>query len=286
MSHARVSHPSATVFTCLASTMLWGATPAAAAIDLQTAAGFAVLGSSTVTNTGSTTIYGDLGVSPGTAITGIGSITLGGAVHAADGVAGLARAQAIMLAANLAALPFVTDLTGQDLGSVGVLTPGVYRFASSAQLTGDLILDFAGNAASAFVFQIGSTLTTASASNISVINGGTGSGIFWNVGSAATLGTGSTFAGNILATSAVTLTTGASILCGRVFALAGAVTLDSNVISNDCRGVGANGSGRSDFGSAGFAGAVPEPADWLLLTIGFGVAGGMMRRQQRRSVTA
>lgn len=262
--------------------MLWGATPAAAAIDLQTAAGFAVLGTSTVTNTGSTTIYGDLGVSPGTAITGIGSITLGGAVHAADGVAGLARAQAIFLAANLAALPFVTDLTGQDLGSVGVLTPGVYRFASSAQLTGDLILDFAGNARSAFVFQIGSTLTTASASNISVINGGAGSGIFWNVGSAATLGTGSTFAGNILATSAVTLTTGASILCGRVFALAGAVTMDSNVISNDCRGVGANGSGRSDFGSTGFAGAVPEPSAWAMLILGFGATGAAMRRRQRQ----
>jgi type VI secretion system secreted protein VgrG len=267
----------------MALSTLLAATPATAAINLQSVTQFAVLGTATVTNTGTTSIYGDIGVSPGTAITGLASITLVGSVHAADAVAGLARTQALSISANLAALPFVTDLTGQDLGSVGVLTPGVYRFASSAQLTGNLVLDFAGNAASAFVFQIGSTLTTASASKISVINGGAGSGIFWNVGSAATLGSGSTFAGNILAASSATLDTGARILCGRVLGLNGAVTMDGNTVSSDCSGTGAYGSGRSDFGSGGFAGTVPEPSAWAMLIIGFGATGAAMRRRQRQT---
>lgn len=282
MSLPRSSRLPTDLFSILALSTLLVATPAAAAINLQGVTPFAVLGTATVTNTGTTLIYGDIGVSPGTAITGLASITQVGTVHAADAVAELARAQALSISASLAALPFVTDLTGQDLGSVGVLTPGVYRFASSAQLTGNLVLDFAGNANSAFVFQIGSTLTTASASNVTVLNGGAGSSIFWNVGSAATLGTGSTLAGNIFATSSATLTTGARILCGRVLALNGAVTMDSNIISNDCSGAGAYGSGRSDFGSGGFAGAVPEPSAWAMLIFGFGATGAMMRRRGRR----
>jgi type VI secretion system secreted protein VgrG len=280
MSVSRVLRTPAALLCCLTTSMLIGTVPASAAIELQDVANFAVLGASTVTNTGATTIVGDIGLSPGTAITGYGSMTHMGTLHIADATAALAQVQAVTVAATLAGLPFVTDLTGQDLGSVGTLTPGVYRFASSAQLTGNLVLDFAGNAASAFVFQIGSTLTTASASNVTVLNGGAGSGIFWNVGSAATLGTGSTLAGNIFATSSATLNTGASILCGRVVALNGAVTLDGNMISNNCSGAGALGSGRSDFGSYGFAGAVPEPSAWAMLIIGFGATGAAMRRRQ------
>jgi type VI secretion system secreted protein VgrG len=258
---------------------------AAATINLQTAANFTVLGSSTVTNTGATTIYGDLGVAPGTAITGLGKVTLTGAVHSADAVATLARAQAIGLAANLAGLTPTIDLSGQDLGSVGALTPGVYKFGSSAQLTGSLTLDFAGNANSAFIFQIGSGLTTASGANANILGGGPGSGVFWNVGSAATLGTGSNFAGNILAGTSITFDTGATLLCGRAIALTGAVTLDGNSLSNDCGGAGALGSGRTDFGSNGFAGAagpvgaVPEPASWAMMITGFGLAGTMLRRR-------
>jgi len=133
----------------------------------------------------------------------------------------------------LAALPSTEDLTGQDLGGL-VLTPGVYDFSSSAQLTGTLTLDAEGSDNAVWVFQIGSTLTTASDSDVQVINGGPGDGVFWDVGSSATLGTGTVFEGNILATASITLTTGAIIPCGRALAENGAVTMDTNVVSTSC----------------------------------------------------
>jgi type VI secretion system secreted protein VgrG len=115
---------------------------------------------------------------------------------------------------------------------------------------------------------------------VNVLGGNSGSGIFWNVGSSATLGTGTIFAGNILADQSITLNTGASILCGRAIALEGAVTMDGNSISNNCSGGGDLGSGRGDFGSGGFAGAVPEPASWAMLIVGFGAVGTTLRRRR------
>lgn len=215
--------------------LLCGASPALAQISLGTAEGFGVLGGSTVTNTGPSLITGNLGVSPGTAVTGFppGIVTPPGTIHAADAVAAQAQADLTIAYNALAGTPTLVDLTGQDLGGL-TLTPGVYGFSSSAQLTGTLTLDALGNPDAVFIFKMGSTLTTASNASVVFINTGGNSSIacsvFWQVGSSATLGTGTAFAGNILALTSITLNTGATV-SGRVLARNGAVTLDSSNVT-------------------------------------------------------
>lgn len=196
---------------------------------LGSAQSFAVLGASTVTNTGATAVTGDLDVSPGTAVSGFppGTVT-GGTIHAGDATALAAQAAAHDAYGKLVAQPCGTNLTGKTLGSspgAVTLTPGVYCFNSSAQLTGALTLTGSG----VYVFKIGSTLTTASNSSVVLAKGATAGNVFWQVTSSATLGTNTAFEGNILANTSATLNTGSSV-SGRVFALTGAVTLNGNRI--------------------------------------------------------
>jgi ice-binding like protein len=203
----------------------------AQAPPLGTAASFWVLAGSTVTNTGSSVISGSVGVSPGSAVTGFPPGTVvDGTIHAADAVALQAQSDDVAAYNNLASRPITVNLTGQDLGGK-TLIAGVYGFNSSAQLTGTLTLDGRGNPNSVFIFDIGSALTTASASRIVLINGAQGSKVFFRVGSSATLGTNTSFVGDILALTSITLTTGANIICGDALAQNGAVTLDNNHIT-------------------------------------------------------
>lgn len=225
--------PAAALATIAVVLLLLAATPAAAQISLGSAQAFGALGGSAVTNTGATTVNGNVGVSPGSSVTGFPpGVVVGGTIHSNDAVAVQAQNDLTTAYNNIAATPCTADLTGQNLGGL-TLTPGVYCFATSAQLTGALVLDAQGNPDALFLFKVGSTLTTASGSTVTVINGGSScDSIYWQVGSSATIGTGSSFAGDILALSSITITTGANT-SGRVLARNGAVTLDTNNV-NTC----------------------------------------------------
>jgi type VI secretion system secreted protein VgrG len=201
-------------------------------VYLGTANNYAVLAGSTITSTGPTVINGGLGLSPGSAVTG--SPIVYGAYDVDNAPAVQAQSDLTTAFNTAAGLAPNENLTGQDLGGQ-TLTPGVYFFASSAQLTGILTLNDLGNPDAVFVFQIGSTLTTASDSSVVTINdgGSTTPGIstFWEVGSSATLGTTTAFEGNILAETTITADTGATVLDGRLLAINGAVNLDDNTIT-------------------------------------------------------
>lgn len=195
---------------------------------LGTATSFAVLAGSEVTNTGPTTITGDLGLSPGSSVTGFPPGGVNGATHIDDAVAVQAKTDLATAYTNAAGQPCTSTLSG-DLGG-RTLVPGVYCFTSSAQLTGTLTLNGGGDPNAVFIFKIGSALTTASNSSVSIIDGGP-CGVYWQVGSSATLGTGTAFVGTMLVNTSITMNTGANILPGRALTQTGAVTLDSNLIT-------------------------------------------------------
>jgi hypothetical protein len=236
---------------------------------------FGVLAGSTVTNTGPSAVTGNVGVSPGAALVGFPPGTASGTLHAANATSGQGQTELTTAYNTAAGTVCTTDLTGQDLGGL-VLVPGVYCFATSAQLTGNLTLDFLGNPNASFLFQTGSTLTTASGSSVLAINtGGAGClpNINWQIGSSATLGTTTNFAGNILALASVTLTTAAN-LRGRALARNGAVTLDSNLAVGGCPAAAAAPGGPIPApGAGGPFVPVPTLQEWALILLGLMLAG-------------
>jgi hypothetical protein len=266
----------------------------------------AVLGASGVTNTGATTLIGNLGVSNNSSASGItgflgtlandGPGTATGAVHQGNAFAIAADGQLVNAMSSLGLLGAGTTL-GVDLTGL-TLAPGVYTvLAGISNLTGMLTLDGGGNANAFWVFQMPSTLITSSGSVVNVINTGAGAGVYWNVGSSATLDTGSTFEGNILASTSIAMNNGVTFSCGRALAHTGAVTMiDDGVNAVDCAGTGEEGSNGLSGGltveqPGGLpsplpftqVAAIPEPETYALMLAGLGVVGFAARRNKKRS---
>ncbi len=197
--------------------------------SLGAASNFAVLAASTVANAGASNLRGDVGVAPGTSITGFPPAILIGTLHAGDPIAVQAEADALLAYASMTANVCGTDLTGQDLGGL-VLAPGTYCFDVAATLAGTLTLDGQGQPGAVFVIRTGSTLTTAVASAVALVNGATAENVYWRIGSSATLGTGSTMVGTMIAQASITASAGA-VVSGRLIALTAAVTMDTVGIS-------------------------------------------------------
>jgi hypothetical protein len=226
----------APAFICAMTVLIGVAVPpsasasvATAPVPLGTAAGFAVLAGSTITNTGATTINGDLGLSPGTSVTGFPPGAVNGTSHVADAAA--VQAQNDLTAAYIDAAGRPTTATiPVELGGT-TQTPGVYSSpAGTFGITGTLTLDAQGDPNAVFIFKAASTLITASASSVNLVNGAQSSNVFWLVGSSATLGTYSILRGSILALASITVTTGVSV-DGRTLARNAAVTLDTDTIT-------------------------------------------------------
>jgi len=223
-------------------------------LQLESAAPFGVLAGAGITITGPTIIHGDIGTFPTPAITGLENLTLNGTNHADNEVTEAAKIDLSLAYFDAEGrTPTFTYDPIFDLGGL-ILLPGVYNNPSSFGITGQLTLDAAGDPNAVWIFQTGSTLITASDSTVVLIDGASFANVFWQVGSSATLGVDSVFAGNILALQDITLNTGAAI-DGGLYALNGAVTLDNNTITS-----------------------VPEPGSILLLGSALILRTGRRRR--------
>jgi hypothetical protein len=257
---------------------------------LNSANAFGVLGASTVTNTGPSVINGDLGLWPGTSITGFFAVDGGpgivnGAIHQTDGVANLAQSDALTGYNTLVGLS-ATGTLGMIIGGGQTLITGVYDFSTpSAQLNGQLFLDFQGLNNAMIVFRMGTTLTTASASSVVVINPGLNDQVFWAVGSSATLGTTTAFYGSIIAQQSITLNTLATIDCGRAIALNAAVTMDTNTVSTgNCATSTTPTPEPATLSLVGTGVIAAGAAAWDSTLAGLGLAGAFaaIRRRMRR----
>ncbi len=206
-----------------------GLVRAASTVNLGTASNFAVLAGSGITNTGTTTVTGDIGTYPTTTITGFSSIVLTGTNHAGDAVTQGAQTDLTAAYNNAAGQTGVVTVPTELGGTTKIA--GAYDSAPGTfGITGTLTLDAQGDPNAVFIFKTASTLITAGASNVSLVNGAQACNVFWQVGSSATVGANSTFKGNILALTSATLTTGANVE-GRVLARNGVVTMDTNTIT-------------------------------------------------------
>lgn len=225
----------------LLSTLVFAssAVGATATVGLGSAASFSVLGGSTVTNTGPTTMFGDLGLSPGSSVTGAPHIL--GQTHVNDAVA-IGAKNALATAYNSAASRPSSGSAGTDLAGQTFL-PGVRTASSSLLLSsGSVTLNAQGDPNAVFIFQVGSTLITGSNTTVLLVNGAQACNVFWQVGSSATLGTGTRFVGTIMASATITANTAATIH-GRLLAQTGAVNLDTNTITTSTCASSASGSG-------------------------------------------
>jgi hypothetical protein len=261
---------------------------------------FTVLGASAVTNVPASTIAGNVGVSSGTSITGFNSSpgvavadlqVSGGLVHATTAVAASAQGQLTTARTNLASLGAGSTLINPDLAGL-TLAPGVYTVAAGVtNLSGTLTLDGGGNVNAAWVFQMASTLITSPNAVVSMVNTGSGAGLFWNVGSSATIDVNTTFLGNILALASISMNTTATDVCGRALAETGAVTLQQNSLSGTCTGILAGSAGLSggldvtgstvDFLPFSPVASIPVPETGMLALFGLGLAGlGFMRHRK------